>query len=89
MGFSQLKPPLSFFDTSPPVDKKKATFTERKNRKRLDRRRRDRDYNEVARAKHFPTVLNKNFVPIYNRKAAKIDVENKLKGVRKVNSKLV
>jgi len=64
-------------------------FTKRKNQGGLDYRRRDRDYIEAARAKHFPTVNSKNFVPIYNRKAAKIDVENKLKGVRKVNSKLV
>ena len=64
-------------------------FTKRKNQGGLDYRRRDRDYIEASRVKHFPTVNRKNFVSIYNRKSAKIDVEHKLKGVRKVNSKLV
>ena len=64
-------------------------FAKRKYQGGLDFRRKDRDYIEAARAKHFPTVNSKNFVPIYNRKASKIDVEHMLKGVRNITSKLV
>ena len=64
-------------------------FAKRKNREGLDWRRRDRNYIEAARAKNFPTVNTKKFVPIYNRKGAKIDVEHKLKGASKTNSKVV
>ena len=64
-------------------------FAKRKNQGGLDFRRRDRDYIEAARANHFPTVNSKSFVSIYKIKAAKIDVEHKLKGVKRANSKVV
>ena len=63
-------------------------FTRKKeNRGGLNRRRRDRDYNEAARENHFPTVLSKNFVLIYSKRAENIDVDEKLKGIRTINNK--
>lgn len=62
-------------------------LTKKKNRGGLNRRRRDRDYNEAAREIHFPTVLSKNFVLIYSKRAENIDVDEKLKGIRTINNK--
>lgn len=65
-----------------------ALFVKRRNQEELDFRKRDRNYSKATRENHFPTVLAKNSVLVYNKRSRKIDVDEKLRGIRTVNSKL-
>ena len=63
-------------------------FSKREDRNGLDYRRRDKEYIEAARAKHFPKMKTKNFSVIYNSKASKVDTDEKLKNSRARKGKL-
>ena len=63
-------------------------FSKREDRNGLDYRRRDKEYIEAARAKHFPKMKTKNFSVIYNSKASKVDIDEKLKNSRARKGKL-
>ena len=63
-------------------------FSRRGDRDGLDYRRRDKEYIEAARAKHFPKMKSKNFSVIYNSKASKVDIDEKLKNSRARKGKL-
>ena len=57
-------------------------FNTREDRGGLDYRKRTKEYIEAAREKHFPKMKNKNFSVIYNSKASKVDIDEKLKNSR-------
>ena len=63
-------------------------FSKRTDREGLDHRRRDKDYIEAARVRHFPRMKSKNFAIIYNKKASKVDIDEKLKASRARKSEL-
>ena len=63
-------------------------FNTRVDREGLDYRNRSKEYIEAARAKHFPQMKNKNFSVIYNTKASKVDIDEKLKNARARKGKL-
>ena len=63
-------------------------FNKREDRGGLDFRRRDKKYIEAARAKHFPKMKWKYFAIIYNKKASKVDIDEKLKASRARKGKL-
>ena len=62
-------------------------FNKKRNRGGLDCNRKDKDYIEKIRKKHFPLVPYKNFAPIYTRKANQVSTDFRLKGVRKLIGK--
>ena len=53
----------------------------------LDCNRRDKDYIEKKRTKHFPLVPSPNFATI-KRKASNVSTDKKLKGVKNIVGKL-
>ena len=61
-------------------------FQMKRNRGGLDYNRREKEYIEASRLKHFPFTPFKNFQQIYKTKANKVSVDNKLKGRRKSSS---
>ena len=63
-------------------------FNTREDRDGLDYRKRSKEYIEAARAEHFPKMKNKNFSVIYNTKASKVDIDEKLKNARARKGKL-
>ena len=63
-----------------------ALFQQKNNRGGLDCNRREKEYIEAVRVKHFPLIPLKNFQQIYKTKASKVSVDNKLKGRRKKKS---
>lgn len=54
----------------------------RRDRGRVDANRKDKEYINAVREKHFPLVPLKNFSQIYKRKASKISVNEFLLGKR-------
>jgi len=63
-------------------------FNTREDRGGLDYRKRTKEYIEAARAEHFLKMKNKNFSAIYNTKASKVDIDEKLKNARARKGKL-
>ena len=63
-------------------------FSKREDRGGLDYRKRNKEYIEAARAAHFPKMKSKNFSVIYNTKASKVDIDEKLKNSRARKGKL-
>ena len=63
-------------------------FKKRDDRGGLDFRRRDKEYIEAARVKHFPKMKSKNFAITYNKKPSKVDIDEKLKASRARKDKL-
>ena len=70
------------------VAKLSALFQQKNSRGGLDCNRREKEYIEATRVKHFPLIPFKNFQQIYKTKATKVSVDNKLKGRRKSGGKL-
>ena len=58
----------------------------RRDRGRVDANRKDKEYINAVREKHFPLVPLKKFSQIYKRKASKISVNEFLLGKRNQES---
>ena len=63
-------------------------FSKREDQGGLDYRKRNKEQIEAAREKHFPKMKTKNFSVIYNTKASKVDIDEKLKNSRARKGKL-
>ena len=57
-------------------------FVQKRSRGGLDCNRRDKEYIEKIRKKHFPLVPSPNFATIFKRKVSNVSTDKKLKGVR-------
>ena len=64
-----------------------SVFELKRSRGGLDYNRRDKDYIEATRKKHFPLVPSPNFATIFKRKANNVSTDKKLKGVRNIVGK--
>ena len=64
-------------------------FESGRGRKKLDYTRKDKEYIEAVRKKHFLLCLYKNFCQTYKRKAAKVGVDQQLRGARVLAGKFV
>ena len=63
-------------------------FSKRMDQGGLDHRRRDKDYIEAVRIKHFPKMKSKKYAIIYNKKASKVGIDEKLNANRARKSEL-
>ena len=63
--------------------KPSALFQQKNHSEELDYNRREKEYIEATRVKHFPLIPFKNFQQIFKTKASKVSIDNKLKGRRK------
>ena len=59
-------------------------FELKRSRGGLDCNRRDKEYIEKIRKKHFPLVPSPNFATIYKRKASNVSTDKKLNGDRNI-----
>ena len=58
-------------------------FQQKKIREGLDCNRREKEYIEATRVKHFLLIPFKNLQQIFKIKAAKVSIDNRLKGRQK------